>query len=608
MAPCLWAIITLLPLILVPHVLFYYDITPKIIVLLVGAAVAWLLMWREERTPTPLLRSFRLLLVADGLWLAVSTAFSKDPALSLGGSAWRRFGLISQSAILLLAWITAEYTAGRTERTRHLLRAIALAGIPAALYGILQYFGWDPLIDPNAYHVGDAPLTIVRPPGTLGYVSYFATYLLSVTFAGVALALTEESRLWGLLGAGAIALSAVALILTGTRAAMLGLFCGAVALGVCLRPRIRTREVVAGVALVALMAGFWISPAGQLLRSRVRWFAEDRTGGGRLLLWRDSIRMAMDRWTVGFGPETFSIWFPRYQSAELARAYPNLYQESPHNVLLDALAGEGLPGAGIFLALIVLGFYAAWKKRESRVASVLGAALAAQLVSQLFTSFTAPTAWFFYATIATLIGQSSAPVRLQIRQARAGRIALAAVPSVILTAFAVMLVYADAQLARVDRLVHAGKLRAAAVAYQQVERWRPPGMRTDLWYSRAMASCAQRAKSPADALGAWQRALEAASRATENAEEPQNAWLNLAGFYGRLNDFGHTEQSLRSAIVCGPNGYKPHWLLSQVLWVGGKVEEAAAEAARAVDLNGGKNPEVARTLTDIRANATALQK
>jgi hypothetical protein len=389
---------------------------------------------------------------------------------------------------------------------------------------------------------------------------------------------------------------------------MLGLFCGAVVLGVCLRPRIRTREVVAGVALVALMAGFWISPAGQLLRSRARWFAEDRTGGGRLLLWRDSIRMAMDRWMVGFGPETFSIWFPRYQSAELARAYPNLYQESPHNILLDALAGEGLPGAGIFLALIVLGFYAAWKKRESRVASVLGAALAAQLVSQMFTSFTAPTAWFFYATIAMLIGQASAPVRQQIRPARAGRNALAAVPSVILTAFAVMLVYADAQLARVDRLVHAGKLRAAAVAYQQVERWRPPGMRTDLWYSRALASRAQRAESPADAHGAWQRGLEAASRATQNAEEPQNAWLNLAVFYGRLDDFAHTEQSLRSAIVCSPNGYKPHWLLSQVLWVGGKVEEAAAEAARAVDLNGGKNPEVARTLTDIRANATALQK
>src|SRR5262249_37054483 len=108
MALCLWAIVTLLPLILVPHILFYYDITPKIIVLLVGAAVAWLLMWRQERTSTPLLRAFRILLASDGLWLAVSTALSKDPALSLGGSAWRRFGLISQSAILLLAWITAE--------------------------------------------------------------------------------------------------------------------------------------------------------------------------------------------------------------------------------------------------------------------------------------------------------------------------------------------------------------------------------------------------------------------------------------------------------------------------------------------------------------------
>src|SRR4029077_5045907 len=158
---------------------------------------------------------------AQGASLAISTAFSSDAALSIGGSTWRRFGVVTQAAILLLAWFTAQYAAGDPGRVRQLLRAIAVAGIPAAIYGIFQYFGWGQLIDRSLYHIGQAPLTIVRPPGTLGYVSYFATYLLSVIFAGAALILTEESRWWKVTGAVASVLGALAVTLTGTRAALL---------------------------------------------------------------------------------------------------------------------------------------------------------------------------------------------------------------------------------------------------------------------------------------------------------------------------------------------------------------------------------------------------
>ncbi len=193
MAICLAAIAALLPLILTPHLVYYFDITPKIVVLLVGTAVALALGWRDPRAQSPVLRALGILLVAEAASAAVSTVLSTDAALSLGGGAWRRFGLISQSALLLLTWIAAQYTAGYPDRARFLLRAIAAAGIPAALYGILQYFGWDPVIDPRLYHIGEPPLTIVRPPGTLGYVSYFATYLLSVIFAGGGMTVGDKS-------------------------------------------------------------------------------------------------------------------------------------------------------------------------------------------------------------------------------------------------------------------------------------------------------------------------------------------------------------------------------------------------------------------------------
>jgi putative inorganic carbon (hco3(-)) transporter len=584
-----------------PYVLLYYDVTPKIAVLLAGVAVAAVLASREAPVRSPMLRVFGFLLAAQTLWLAVATAVSKDPEISFGGSAWRRYGLITQSAVLLLAWIVARHAAGRPERVLHLLRAIALAGFPIAIYGILQYLGWDPLIDAEAYHAGEGALAIVRPPSTLGHASYLGTYLLTVIFAGVVLVLVEESQVWRILGAAAGAVGTAALILTGTRAAILALLCGAILLSAWLRPKIGMREIIAVLAAVALLAGFYFSPAGHLLRSRTRWSMEDSAGGGRLLLWRDSIRMAAARWLVGFGPETFSIWFPRFQSAELAREYPTLYQESPHNVFLDALVDEGLPGAGIFMAVTAVGFYAAWKARGNKVMTVLGAALTALLVSQQFTVFTATTAVFFYITIALLVAQTSKAEYLPVERHRTVRLIGAGLVAVVFLTFAGALVYVDVGLARVNYLSYFSRIRDAVARYQQVERWRPPGMRTDLWYSRAIARAARKSPNPADASLALQQGLEAAQRAVENAEERENAWLNLAVFYGRQNDYAHTEQSLRAAIDCAPNSYKPHWLLAEVLWTGKRLSEASVEAEKAADLNGGKDPEVTRTLTEIRA-------
>jgi len=608
MAILLSAILALLPLTLAPGLLFHYDITPKIVVLLAGTAVALILAWREPHAESHGLRLFGWLLVGQAISLAISTVFSSDAALSLGGSTWRRFGLVTQAAMLVFVWFAARYAAGDPGRVRILLRAIAGAGILAAAYGILQYFGWDPFINRSLYHIGEAPLTIVRPPGTLGYVSYFATYLLSVIFAGAGLILLEEAAWWKIAGAAAVLLGTVAVIFTGTRAALLGLAAGALFLAFWLRPKMRKSLLVAGAIAVLGAASFYFSPAGEMLRSRTRWFVEDPRGGGRLLLWRDSLRMCASRWPVGFGPETFSIHFPHYQSAALARAYPGFFQESPHNIFIDALAGQGLAGFVILLGLTALGLYSICHVRQSTIGAILGAALVALLISQQFTSFTLPTALFFYVTIALLIALAFPPVRSNAPKIGVfSKILSAALLAVFLT-FAVALCAADAGLERVDRLIRAGKLGEASALYRQVLRWQPPGVRTDLWYSRAMAGAAAGDRNGTESAAALQEALEAAVRASRHSEEPENAWLNLAVFYGRRNDFLHTEQSLRAAISSAPNWFKPHWLLAQVLRAGGRLPEARVEALRAVELDGGKDPQVTKTAQEMGVRTSILQK
>ena len=187
--------------------------------------------------------------------------------------------------------------------------------------------------------------------------------------------------------------------------------------------------------------------------------------------------------------------------------------------------------------------------------------------------------------------------------------ALAMLPSsLLLIFFAVRLFEADRSLAGVDRLIRERKLIQAIRAYQNVEMWAPPGMRTDLWYSRAIAAASSTAKDPGEAIQAWQEGFDAAKQAAENAEERQNAWYSLSSFYGRQNDFAHTEQCLRQAISFAPNWFKPHWELAQVLRVAGRLEEARSEPSLAADLDGGKNPEVTQTLGEIRAALNISKK
>jgi tetratricopeptide (TPR) repeat protein len=319
--------------------------------------------------------------------------------------------------------------------------------------------------------------------------------------------------------------------------------------------------------------------------------------------------MAASHWALGFGPETFSAEFPRFQSAELSRGFPDFYHESPHNIFLDTLTGQGLAGLAIFLSLVGWGLARAWQARweQPRLAAVLAAALAAVLVSQQFSVFSMPTALFLFMNLALLAalegGRCVAPTSRRRWLRQAGRLAVAAA----LTFFAVRLLTADRLLATAHGHLADGRLAEAIATYGRVLRWQPPGMNADIWYSRSMASAASKASDPRLRLRAWQEALQAAARATRIAEDSPNAWYNLAVLSAANHDVTSTERSLREAIAASPHWYKPRWTLAQVLRATGRLAEAAPQAETAADLNGKKHPDVEATAIEIRAELRRTQ-
>ncbi|HXS94217.1 MAG TPA: O-antigen ligase family protein [Candidatus Limnocylindrales bacterium] len=589
------ATILLVALVITPGWLFYFDVTPKLVILLAGTAGAC--VWAAVRGWGGAGRAYRLfgwLLAASAAWLAISTWLSRNPALSAFGTNWRRFGAVPQVALMAFAWLLAGYTSGRVDRARAVLRYFVPAAGIAGLYGIAQYFGWDPLLPASAYHVGEGVWTIVRPPGTLGYVSYFATFLAGSAFLCVWVA-RAEAGLWRAAAYVCAAVAAAAMLLTGTRAAMFALALGG-ALWLWARgARVPRRVLLVGAAVAAAGAGFYFLPAGQQMRSRARWFAEDPWGGSRLLLWRDGLRMAASRPLSGYGAEVFTAEFPQFESTELARKYPDFVHESPHNMFLDALIAEGVLGLILLVGVVGLGL---WSSR--RDAELLGA-LVAVVVAQQFTVFVLPTALLMMVITAVGVGQNSDAAE---RRRSPGAMRLAFATAAVFFAYCLVRYgVADRELAQSSASLARADAGAAARFYSEYDRWRMPGTSAALWYSRAQLTLASTGANPLTKIQALAQAGAAADRATRESEDPCNAWYNAAAIYATQNDFAHTEWALRSAIHANPHWFKPHWTLAQVLALAGRAGEAEREAALAVDLDGGKHAEVVATLRSLRGQA-----
>jgi len=158
---------------------------------------------------------------------------------------------------------------------------------------------------------------------------------------------------------------------------------------------------------------------------------------------------------------------------------------------------------------------------------------------------------------------------------------------------------ADRAMALAEQRAAAGDVPGAAEAYAKVQRWEPSRGDSDLRYSRAMIRLATTTSLFPTSIAAAQQAAESGVHATETAEDRQNAWYNLATIAALRNDRAGVENGLRRAIDYAPNWFKPHWTLSQFLELTGRHAEARREAVIALELNGGRDPEVTATSQKI---------
>jgi len=593
------------PAAILPWWSLYFDTVPKVAALFAAAAML-LFEFRLFELPVRRLlhsgpgRTLAACVVLQILSLLASTWASDHRILSLFGAGWRRLGAIEVIAILIFAFLASVYLTHDFARLSLLFRALCVSAILLGGYGLFQYAGWDPFLPAASYHSFNGSLPVVRPPGTLGHATYFANYLSFLILGLIGMAIAERSRGWRIGAVCGIVLCASALVATGTRAGLLAVAAGGLFLAARLwRQIIHRRPVLLGLGAAAIvLLCFWFTPAAHRIRERWRL---DPAGGTRLLVWRDSARMARSRWMLGSGPETFAWSFPRFESAALAKAYPDSYHESSHNMFLDALLSQGLPGLLVLLAIGALSLFASFRWRQNQVlGAALAAALVALIVSQQFTVFVLPTAMMFYVAACTLVAGTAehesviAPSPRVLRWFRAISLPLAAL--FILVGARIVLV--DFRWAAIRRAILLHRPQDAVQQYPQVREAFPPETGAAMWYSRALPDSARRSPDLALRRQAWEQSLDAAAAEVENSEEHSNACYNLALLRWSVGDISGAESSARAAIEAAPRWFKPHWLLAEVLLSTGRTKAAREEVEFALAL-AGPRPELSDLLERV---------
>lgn len=354
--------------------------------------------------------------VYGGVYL-LATLVSIDPATSWLGVETRQGTATILCAILFFILLSSAIR--EKKQIERLVTSLILGSIPVAIYGWVQFLGFDPLDWTSG--------SISQVQSTLVYSLYLGSYLAIL----LPLSLGRLIAAWrggpySVWGYGfVVLLQSTCLLFTLARGAWLGFTIGSLVLVGALAYRWQVRKLAilsvvmillgglifvvlnTGLALPASTSFAGLSP-GQLSQSR------QVSNYERWAVWRYTLPLVTARPWLGYGPETFSsaFWL-KYseQSIEDLIEYPPW---DPHNWFLYHLTAVGLLGLIPLIWLLVQFFrkvIAALKSTKELEQQIIAAGILGGATAYLIQAQFNPNAitllvllWFLLALGATLGG------------------------------------------------------------------------------------------------------------------------------------------------------------------------------------------------------------
>jgi putative inorganic carbon (HCO3(-)) transporter len=375
----------------------------------------------------------------------LSTVLAVNPNVAVFGTYGRYEGLLTLLTYIALFWLSAQ-TVQQPGDIVVLRRSVLASAYLISLLGIVL----STLTTAAAGgHPGETAVTyggFFRAQSTFGNAYLLGAFLAIM----MPLAFAELRAAHGpghfLLALNVLVILSLALGLTFSRSAWAGVAVAA-ALAFALHvPRLRIRAWVAGTAvvlLVAILAATALAHANTLIGSvisRAASLAAPGAGSGatRLHLWSDTLRLIGSRPVTGYGPDTFGLVFPSFQSGNWT---PGVLIDKAHADVLQVAATQGLIGVAAYAAVQIAFIIAFWRGRHHDGAMSMFAAWVAYQVAVLANFSWLPAAAPFWvlagASVVTWQGFQRPAVHSWPAPTRVPVAVLAAFVAVAFTIFAI---------------------------------------------------------------------------------------------------------------------------------------------------------------------------
>jgi len=466
-------------------------------------------------------------------------------------------GLVSCLAVLALF---ASLFQDRSWRRRGWM-VVVVAGV---IEGIIGLRDWTQTLIAQ----GDASWRIF---GTMFNPNVLAGYLLAVIPAAVVVlvwtwhgaAQEQERPRLGLIGAGfAVIIVCSALLLTGSRAGLLGALLGAGVMGLLVPTRISRRWIVAAaIGLVVLMA--LAPPVRTRLLSAT---TQSNSAIFRWYTWKGTVHMIAARPLLGFGPGCFEHAYPRYALVGFTRM--------AHQTPLQIAAEAGVPALLFAAAGVMLIGRALVRTARAGGSAGLEAAAGLGALAAVGLQNMADYTWYVPAVGMTL----SATVGLGLAAGRAaegaGGVAGAAptrrrlhwIPVVL----GLVVIVGCIVGLRAQALANRGRALMAQGRYSIATGWlrratQVDPLDADIWEDLGQAAAG------AGRIGS---AVQARLRAAELNPNKAGNYLALAHLYDALGDGRSALRAAEQAVTVHPNWPRAYVVLAQLQAEQGMMEKA----------------------------------
>lgn len=254
-----------------------------------------------------------------------------------------------------------------------------------------------------------------RPGSLLGNPSFLASYMIfTLLFAIIVIRQSIYSeknlfnKLWFWFGCFIIPIAILAILITGTRGALLGLAAGVFAMliyfsvykntiffNVIKFARLNLRKLsIFLLAVIIIFSGifwftrdnfFWQKIPGLNRLAQTRLLnANDSSTMVRFMTWKLSWEAFKEKPFFGWGPDNYLIAFEKYYNPDLALYGEGLWIDRAHNKIIDIAVMRGILGLTAYLGIFTSFFYLLFKKYNNYIAPFFAAGIIAYFIQNLF--------------------------------------------------------------------------------------------------------------------------------------------------------------------------------------------------------------------------------